>query len=189
MNYYQKALLYAYPKIDKIISHIDNVVMKKALASFSNHTSCLLQSEAIIEYSNKKQKMLYLNRKLEEIFASMKKEDMLLIEYKYFKKRNEETEKLVTATELQNNSFEQIIKNRVSKYIGKTQDELKVLFGIESNAKNINELLICRMFGIKSDLSKTDEFKKANIVAKTVRIQYSGTIKESLPFPAFKYKK
>lgn len=100
---------------------------------------------------------------------------------------NEETEKLVTATELQNNSFEQIIKNRVSKYIGKTQDELKVLFGIESNAKNINELLICRMFGIKSDLSKTDEFKKANIVAKTVRIQYCGTIKESLPFPAFKF--
>lgn len=98
MNYYQKALLYAYPKIDKIISHIDNVVMKKALASFSNHTSCLLQSEAIIEYSNKKQKMLYLKRKLEEIFASMKKEDMLLIEYKYFKKRNEETEKLDTVS-------------------------------------------------------------------------------------------
>lgn len=100
---------------------------------------------------------------------------------------NEETEKLVTATELKKNSFEQIIKNRVSKYIGKTQDELKVLFGIDSNAKNINELLICRMFGIKSGLSKTDEFKKANIVAKTVRIQYSGTIKESLPFPAFKF--
>lgn len=101
---------------------------------------------------------------------------------------NEESEKLISVSELQKNTFEQVIKNKVKKYLGKTQDELKDMFCIKSSPKNINELLICRMFGIKSDLSKTDEFKKANIVAKTVRVQYNGSIKESLPFPAFKFK-
>lgn len=101
---------------------------------------------------------------------------------------NEETEKLMTASELKEFTFEEIIHNKVRKYIGKTQEELKILFDIDSTAKNINELLICRMFEIKSDLSQTEEFKKANIIAKTVRVQYNGSIKESLPFPAFKFK-
>lgn len=53
--------------------------------------------------------------------------------------------------------------------------------------KNLNALIISRMFGVKSNLSETDEFLKANIIPKTLRIDKSGRIKESMTFPAFKF--
>lgn len=96
-------------------------------------------------------------------------------------------ERIINDEKLSKVSFTDYISSIVSKYIGKTQDELMELFDLSTTAKNKNELLICRMFNIKSNLSNTEEFVKANIVAKTVRVEYSGTVKESLPFPAFKY--
>ena len=43
------------------------------------------------------------------------------------------------------------------------------------------------MFGVKGNLNETEEFLKANIISKTVRIEGNGRIKESMSFPAFKY--
>ena len=60
-------------------------------------------------------------------------------------------------------------------------------FNIESNAKNINNMLISRMFNVKSKLSETEEFQKAKIIPKTIRIEENGRIKESISFPYFKY--
>ncbi len=85
------------------------------------------------------------------------------------------------------NSFDEFINNVVNKYKNKTQSELMKEFNIESSAKNIFSLLIHRMFGVKSNLAETDEFKKANIIPKTIRIESTGRIKESISFPAFKF--
>lgn len=97
-------------------------------------------------------------------------------------------ENSIDKTQLINKSFFEIIYDKVKNYFGMSQQQLKEIFNVDSNAKNINELLICKMFNIKSDLGKTDEFVKANIIPRTIRVQYNGNIKESLPFPAFKYK-
>lgn len=85
------------------------------------------------------------------------------------------------------NTFNEFVNNVVNKYKGKTQKELMDEFKIDSNAKNVNSMLISRMFGVKGNLSDTDEFKKANIVPKTIRIEENGKIKESISFPYFKY--
>ena len=84
-------------------------------------------------------------------------------------------------------SFEDYVDGIVNKYKGLTQTELKNLFNIESNAKNINGIIVSRMFNVSGNLSNTDEFLKANIVPRTIRIEQNGRIKESFPFPTFKY--
>ena len=85
-------------------------------------------------------------------------------------------------------SFEEYVNNIINKYKGKSQKELMKELSINSNAKNINSLLINKMFNVRSNLAETEEFQKANIIPKTIRIEENGRIKESISFPAFKYK-
>lgn len=85
-------------------------------------------------------------------------------------------------------SFESFVENVIKKYKGKTQKELMDEFNIDSNAKNLNSMLIARMFNVNSRLRDTDEFQKANIVPRTVRVEENGHIKESMPFPYFNYE-
>ena len=84
-------------------------------------------------------------------------------------------------------SFEEYVNNVINKYKGKSQKELMKELNIDSNAKNINSLLINKMFNVRSNLAETDEFQKAKIIPKTIRIEENGRIKESISFPAFKY--
>ena len=84
-------------------------------------------------------------------------------------------------------SFEEYVNNVINKYKGKSQKKLMKELNIDSNAKNINSLLINKMFNVKSNLAETEEFQKANIIPKTIRIEENGRIKESISFPAFKY--
>lgn len=96
----------------------------------------------------------------------------------------ENVEKVINNTYI---TFSQFVNNVVNKYKGMTQKQLMEKFNIESTAKNLNAMLISRMFGVKGNLSETDEFLKANIVPRTIRIEENGRIKESMPFPAFKF--
>lgn len=84
-------------------------------------------------------------------------------------------------------TFNEFIDNVINRYKGMTQKQLMEVFNIESSAKNLNAMLISRMFGVKGNLSETDEFLKANIVPRTIRVEENGRIKESMPFPAFKF--
>jgi len=85
-------------------------------------------------------------------------------------------------------SFTDFVENIIKKYKGKTQKELMEEFNIDSNAKNLNGMLIARMFNVKSRLRDTDEFQKANIIPRTVRVEENGHIKESMPFSYFNYE-
>lgn len=84
-------------------------------------------------------------------------------------------------------TFNEFIDNVINKYKGMTQKQLMMEFNIKSNAKNLNAMLISRMFGVKGNLRETDEFLKANIVPRTIRIEENGRIKESMPFPSFRF--
>ena len=57
---------------------------------------------------------------------------------------------------------------------------------ITKKPKNLGALLAYRILGIKGN--KAEEFEKANIVLKTIRVGKNGKIKESMSFPAFKFK-
>lgn len=88
---------------------------------------------------------------------------------------------------LQHCTFEDYIINKVSQFYGKTQQELKAFFGVDSNAKSVNEILLARMLNISGRIAHTEEFQKAGIVPKTIRVQYDGSIRESMSFPNFDF--
>lgn len=101
---------------------------------------------------------------------------------------SEESERIVKDWHiLQEKSFDQYVVEKVSPYVGMTQAELKARFGVESSAKNLNEILLARMLDVKGKIAYTDEFQKAGIVPKTIRVQRNGRIKESMSFPTFDF--
>lgn len=93
-------------------------------------------------------------------------------------------EKILKST---SDTFNSFVEGVINKYKDKSQTELMKEFNIDSKAKNINSMLISRMFSVRSKLSETEEFQKANIIPKTIRIEENGRIKESISFPAFKF--
>ena len=93
-------------------------------------------------------------------------------------------EKILKGT---NDTFNEFVLNIIAKYKGKSQNELMKEFNIDTKTKNVNSMLISRMFNVKSKLSETEEFQKAKIIPKTIRIEENGRIKESISFPYFKY--
>lgn len=86
-------------------------------------------------------------------------------------------------------TFEQYIIDKIRPFIGMSQVSICQQLGIDSTAKNLNELILARILGVKGRISNTKEFKKANIVPKTIRINTDGSITESMSFPAFRFKK
>ena len=101
---------------------------------------------------------------------------------------DKEDEHIITDwRELQSHSFEDVIIERLKIFYGRTVSQLFDRFGLVTSAKNANELILSKMLGISGKASQTNEFQNASIIPKTIRIQKSGTIKESMSFPAFKF--
>lgn len=101
---------------------------------------------------------------------------------------NEDDENIIKDWRLlETNSLEEIVEQKVSRYIGKTQHELKEYFSIASYPKNLNMLLFSRMIGLTGSAENAHEFRNANIIPKTICVDKNGGIKESMSFPAFRF--
>lgn len=85
-------------------------------------------------------------------------------------------------------SFEDYVVDKINRYHGYSVDELCVEFDVDRNRKpkNLEAMLAYRMLGIKGN--RAEEFEKASIVVKTIRIGKNDSIKESMSFPTFKFK-
>ena len=87
-------------------------------------------------------------------------------------------------------TFEQYVINRISRFRGYEVKRLCEMLDVnteeKSKTKNLFALLTYKMLGIKNN--KAEEFEKAGIVIKTIRIEENNKIKESMSFPAFKFK-
>ena len=93
-----------------------------------------------------------------------------------------------SADELKEVSFEELIKKRINRHIGKTDKELCEEFEREYNNNKAQwSDLAFRLLGIKSN--KAEEFAKAQIVVKAIRIEENGRIRENSPLPTFTFKK
>lgn len=84
---YAKTLLYAYPAIDGIIEQIDSLVEKKALFSMNDCSSCLSQCEIILGLTEQKKVYLKLMLELRAVLSKFSKEELDLLDYKYFKQK------------------------------------------------------------------------------------------------------
>lgn len=87
----------------------------------------------------------------------------------------------------QGESFEEHILKMINNNIRKTDRELCKEYNREynNNKAQWNDLAF-RMLGVSSN--NAEEFEKANIVLKTIRIEENGKNKESMSFPPFKFK-
>lgn len=89
--------------------------------------------------------------------------------------------------DLEKQTFEQVIYNRLKPYFGMKVSDLKRRYNL-NETKNINEIIIAKLLGVDGKVSKTEEFQKANIVPKTIRLEKNNRIIESMSFPTFKYE-
>lgn len=79
----------------------------------------------------------------------------------------------------------ELLRMRFSPYLGMTEEELAGKFGV-SKSKNRCARITKKILGVADD-SEIEEFAKAGIVPKTIRLKRSGRPKEALSFPAFSY--
>lgn len=118
---------------------------------------------------------------------SLKSSYMTQILNKYIFGQEECPRIIKSVDALQQVTFEEYIIERVRPYYGMTQQELKLHFGVENSTKNLSEILLARMLGINGRIGNTEEFQKANIIPKTIRVRKNGTVKESMSFPSFDF--
>lgn len=83
--------------------------------------------------------------------------------------------------------LESFVVNQIARYKGKTQEELCDILGVDTKKKpkNLGSMLAFRMLNVKGN--NAEEFVKANVVVKTIRIGLNGKIKEHMSFPTFKF--
>lgn len=113
---------------------------------------------------------------------------MTFVLNEYIIKGAEEYESVVKdVAELSGKTFADFIKAKINAYKGKTDKELCSMFLREYNNNKAQWTdLAYRMLGIKSN--RAEEFRKANITVKIIRLEENGKIRENMSFPPFKYK-
>ncbi|MBC9810073.1 restriction endonuclease [Carnobacterium maltaromaticum] len=93
--------------------------------------------------------------------------------------------RIATPDELKEKSIEEIVAEKFNPFIGMTDDEIAKELEIQVDKKNKSyiPLMISALLGIKgTKLDKIEEFSKANIKFKTVRLEPNGKPKESMSF-------
>lgn len=106
-----------------------------------------------------------------------------------------EDEEVVSILKDTKMTIEQLLESKFKIFYGKSVDEISESLDIDlyngksKLAKNYVQMLVSKILGLTTtDLSKIDEFTKANIKFKTIRIEKNGHIREHMSFPTFKYK-
>lgn len=97
-------------------------------------------------------------------------------------------ERITSEIDLKTKTFEEIIESKLSVFYEKSEKEILRFFSLSTNSKSRYEMYIAKMLGVKGKVNNTDEFLKANLTLKTIRVMGNGKIKESMSFPAFTFK-
>ena len=100
-------------------------------------------------------------------------------------------EQTVTLRQLKNTTFDDILLKRFRPFIGKTSKQIfKKLEMPESRAKSRFAMVANAIAGEKqfSNINLSEEFQKAGLMMKTIRIEQNGRIKESMSFENIDYQ-
>ena len=83
-------------------------------------------------------------------------------------------------------SFEEVILEKIQKHVGESDRQLCERYDREYNNNKAQWVdLTYRMLGIKGN--HAEEFEKANIVVKAIRLEENGKMRESMSFPPFRF--
>lgn len=90
---------------------------------------------------------------------------------------------------LQKQTVEEVILSKFEKYKGKSVQQIinETQVQLNPKAKNFTASFTKALLGIELD-KKIEEFEKADIITKTVRLKENNMPKEDISFPNFKYK-
>ena len=84
MCYYGKTMLTCFKNIDSINKQIENLIIKKAKASFYGTRSALAVSQELIDLGEVRLDLMELKQITLTALNKLKDEDKMLIKYKYF---------------------------------------------------------------------------------------------------------
>ncbi|MDS9471939.1 Sau3AI family type II restriction endonuclease [Sporosarcina pasteurii] len=99
--------------------------------------------------------------------------------------RQEDLVRFSTASELKKKSLEQLLWDKFSPYIGKSLEEISEVTQqvINPNPKHFLQQFVSGLLGIRGiRLNQIEEFAKANIHLKTIRLEPNGIPKEHMSF-------
>jgi len=85
-------------------------------------------------------------------------------------------------------TIEEVFGEKFRPFINKTDTEILKLLNttLGKEPKNYKRLLVNKMLGVSSN--KVEELEKANVVLKVITLESSGSLTESISFPAFDYR-
>ena len=114
---------------------------------------------------------------------SLKQSYMKYVLNHYILNEVETYERAFAEEEIENSDFESLVLNKINKYVGYKVEDLYKEYNIKSGTKSRNHLLLMRLLGVNTD--NAQEFVKANIQIKTIRVKNSGVLREHMSFPNF----
>lgn len=187
-----KAVLFSFPEEDlAIIEHDWETIMRKVREGRAHELSegdtlyLAACTKGATSASVRQQPFSDIPAK--QRAYSLKASYMTQILNKYIFGNKENPRIIKSADTLRIQTFEEYVIDKVRPFYGMTQHQLKAHFGVDSNAKNLNDILLARMLDVKGHIANTEEFQKAGIIPKTIRVQRNGRIKESMSFPTFDF--
>lgn len=83
---YAKVVLYFYPSADSLTEQIDEIVERRAFYSMRDFSPCEEQCLKILALTDRKILILKLKEIVEKTLKAFTKDELLLLDYKYFKK-------------------------------------------------------------------------------------------------------
>ena len=84
-------------------------------------------------------------------------------------------------------TFTQLIVEKIMSYKGYAEKDLYQLFEVNQRAKGKNSLLIRKMIGLTGDINQTQEFQKANMNLRVIRVDKNNLPKEDSPFKNYQF--
>ncbi len=87
---YVRVILYGYTNIETLKEEINDIILKKALASMQDFSPCNEQCEKIIDYIGQKVLLSELKSKVKVVFRGLTELELDLLDYKYFKLKPKE---------------------------------------------------------------------------------------------------
>lgn len=187
-----EAVLFSFPEEDlSIIEHDWQTIMEKVRAGKAHEisegdTMYLAACTKGANASSVRQQPFSTTMAKQRAY-SLKSSYMTQILNKYIF-GDVESERVIKAVNtLKHYSFEECVIRRLSPFYGKTVSQLRKICNVTSTAKNANELILTKLLGVEGKISQTEEFKKAGIIPKTIRVQKNGKIRENMSFPTFDF--
>jgi len=102
--------------------------------------------------------------------------------------RMEDAEPIIkNAANLKEKNFEAFVEEKFQPFLGLSVEEIRKKVGEDLNpkSKDFFAALARRIMGVKK--KRVEEFEKAEVVMKTIRVGANGMPREAMSFPAFSY--